>query len=207
MDGDAFLHVRRDDVCLCSTVIRDGAIRYFFQSLFKKSKLRKDADKFDLIKVADIDKVKLIHAQGVKEVILKSTLYDATAQYSKRKNQAAGIAGGIAKHFKAFWGNEHDANADALQISLSVKTDARRKGLKLGETRIENFAENLLKNQESDDDFLIITKKGQRVGPMEIYMRSKADIKTLGKSVERDDAWAALSAFFDSLEAIGATEQ
>ncbi|MBG6158233.1 hypothetical protein IWQ52_004291 [Labrenzia sp. EL_159] len=207
MDGDAFLYVRDDDVCLCSTVIRDGAITFFLRELFKKAEIRKDADKFDLIKVADIDKVKLLHAQGVKEVIIKSTIYDATSQYSRRNVQAAGLVGRLAKHLKAFCGNEHDANEDALQVVLEIKTDRRRKGLKLGEQRVEKIAEDLLRNQEDDDDFMIITKEGQRIGPKEIYMSTKVDVMARGKSVERDDAWAALSTFFQSLEDSGAMEQ
>ncbi|MBB4304083.1 hypothetical protein GGD81_003138 [Rhodobium orientis] len=207
MDGDAFLYVRDDDVCLCSTLVRDGAIKYFLYELFKKAKIRKDSNKFDLVKVADIDKVMLLHAQGVKEVVIKSTIYEATAQYARRKSQAAGILGSLSKNLKAFWGNENDVNQDSLHVLLEIKTDARRKGLKLGEERIEALAEDLLRNTEYNDDFVIITKEGQRIGPEEIYIRTKVGVKANGKSVDRDSAWKELSTFFNTLESIGATVQ
>jgi hypothetical protein len=43
LDGDAFLYVRSDHVCLCSTGIRDGAINHFLHEFFKKAHLRKDS--------------------------------------------------------------------------------------------------------------------------------------------------------------------
>ena len=133
MDGDAFLYVRDDDVCLCSTIIRDGAITYYLRELFQKADFRKDSTMFDLIKVADIDKVKLLKAQGVKEIHIRSALFEASASFHQRKGQTLGILGAAAKQLKAVLGKEHDVTSDALQVAMTIKTDERRKGMKLGE--------------------------------------------------------------------------
>ena len=207
MDGDAFIYINGDHVCLCSTIIRDGAITYFLCELFAKADLRKDATMFALMKVADIDKVKLLNAQGVKEIQLRSTLFEASAHFHKRKNQTAGIIGATAKQIKSVLKKDHDVNNDAIRVILTLRTDGRSRGLQLGEERIEALAVDLLKNQEHDDDFIIVTKSGQRIGPHEIYMKATVSIKSIGKSVERDAAWKELSNFYKTLDAIGALEQ
>lgn len=206
MDGDAFLYVRDNNVCLCATALRDGAIAYYLSQLFRKAKIRRDADQFELMKVADINKVDLMHAQGVKEIIIRASLYKASANLSRRRNQTVGILGATARQVKAVLGKEHDVTPDSLRVALALKTDRRFKGVHLGEKRIEDLAANLLKNQEEDDEFIIVTKLGQRIGPTEIYIKSVASIKGVGKSVERDAAWRALNNFYESLDAMGALE-
>jgi hypothetical protein len=74
LDGDAFLYVNGDHVCLCATQIYDRAIMYYLYSFFEKAKLRRDATRFFLMKAADITKVALIKEQGVKEIDLNTTL-------------------------------------------------------------------------------------------------------------------------------------
>ncbi|HSQ21077.1 MAG TPA: hypothetical protein VLR92_11995, partial [Blastocatellia bacterium] len=64
MDGDAFLYVRDDHVFLCSTGLRDGAIRVFLYEFFSKAKLGKHATKFDLLKVPKLDKLKMLRTQS-----------------------------------------------------------------------------------------------------------------------------------------------
>ena len=62
VDGDAFLYVKGNDVCLCATGLRDGGIEYFLHALFKRAKIRKDSANFFLIKAADMKKVAMINS-------------------------------------------------------------------------------------------------------------------------------------------------
>src|ERR1043166_3575389 len=78
LDGDAFLFVQGDHVCLCATGFRDGSISWFLHRFFEKAKIRKDATRFELIKAADVSKLKLLHSQGVKELEIRAMMYDAT---------------------------------------------------------------------------------------------------------------------------------
>jgi hypothetical protein len=207
MDGDAFLFVKGNDVCLCSTGMRDGAIKYFLKEFFKAAKLRKDAVLFNLAKVSDVSKIKLIQKQGIKEVEIRAALFEATMAYNRRKTQAYSVLGAAAKQMKAIFGNPHDVNNDALRVMLTIKKDKRRKGLKLGEKRIQELASDVVNNQEEGDEFIIVTNGGQRIGPNEIFMRSTVAIDSMGKSVQRDKAWKELQAFYDVLDDSGALEQ
>src|SRR5262249_13668434 len=48
LDGDAFLFVRHDHLCMCTTGLRDAAVAAFIYEFFKKAGVRKDSDKFTL---------------------------------------------------------------------------------------------------------------------------------------------------------------
>jgi hypothetical protein len=209
LDGDAFLYVKPDHVCMCSTGIRDGAIGYFLHELFKKAQLRKDSIRFELMKAADISKLRLLHSQGVKEFEIKATLYKATAEYEQRKTQVTGTLGLIGKHLKrAFLNKPNDVTSDGLRVMLTLKVDKRfAKAFSLGQKRIEALAADVVRNTEDHDEYVIVTKTGQKISPKEIFMSSKVLIDSEGKTVDRDKAWAECSHFFSLLKDSGAIEQ
>jgi len=200
MDGDAFVYVRKNNVCLCTTAISDAAVGYFLASLFKAANIRKDATNFELMKVANIGKIALIENQGVEEIELRGTLYDATIRYIHRNGQPLSLIREFAKQLRAVLGVPHDVNPDALRVSINLRADKRRKGIVLGEKRLKELAISAINHTEEEDEFVIVTKSGQRIGPDEIYMKSVVKIESLGKSVNRDHAWNELQSFYNDLE-------
>jgi hypothetical protein len=207
MDGDAFLYVNGNDVCFCTTGLRDSTIRQVLQDLFKLAAIRKDATQFDLLKIADVSKIKLLNSQGVAEIELRATLSTAAVSYNRRKQQPQSIVGAAAKQLKAIFGKEYDVTSDALRVMLILKADRRRKGITLGDKRLKTLATSIINDQEDDDEYVIVTKGGQRIGPKEILMRSTVRIDSIGKSVQRDKAWKELQGFYEALESAGALEQ
>jgi hypothetical protein len=208
LDGDAFLYVRDDHVCMCSTAMRDSTIQNYLFELFKKATLRKDSIRFQLMKAADITKLKMLHSQGVKELEIRGTLYQVTANYEKRKARVAGGLGAIGKHIKNYLKRPHDVTPDALRVMLVLKVDRRfGKHIRVGEKTIETLAADVVKNSEKNEDYVIVTKTGQKISPKEIFMRSKVSIESDGKTVNRDKAWRELLGFFDQLKNSGALEQ
>jgi len=207
MDGDAFLYVKDDHVCLCSTSLRDGAIRLFLYEFFAKAKLGKHANKFDLFKNPKLDKLKMLNTQGVKEIELRATVFQATAQYEKRKTKTSGLLRKIASHIQAVVGAEKEDFDDSLRVEVIIKTDERsRKHLTLGEKRIEDMAKDVVKNFEKDDDFTIVTNSGQKIKADEIFLTETVLIDGHGKSIKVQKAWDALSEFHKSIKKAGALE-
>jgi hypothetical protein len=201
LDGDAFLYVNDDHVCLCSTSLREGAVTYFLKEFFKKASLRRDSIGFELMKAADISKIRLIRSQGVRELEIRGTLYKATAEYEKRKTQVTGTLGLIGKHLKAaILKKPHDVTPDGVRVSLTLKADRRfGKSIGVGYKNIEALAADVINNTEADDDYVIITKTGQRISQKEIFMRSKVPIES--------KAWRECSHFFNVLKEAGVVEQ
>ena len=208
LDGDAFLYVNGDHVCMCTTGVRAGAIAAFFYSLFEKAHLRKDSTRFLLLKVADMKKVKMLHKQGVRELEIRGTLYKATANHAKRKANYVGTLGAVGKIIKALLGKPHDVTPDGLRVYIGLRADRRfKKYLNVGYKTVEALSTDVVQNFKADDDYVIITKSGQRISQNEIFMRSKVQIDSQGKTVERDKAWKELTAFYDALKSSGVVEQ
>jgi hypothetical protein len=80
-------------------------------------------------------------------------------------------------------------------------------GQVLGSKEIERLAADVVNNSEDDDEYVIITKTGQKISQREIFMRSKVLIDSKGKTVDRDKAWNELFRFFSVLRESGAIEQ
>lgn len=186
--------------------MRDGSIHWFLRELFKKAHLRKDSERFELAKAADITKLRLLHSQGVKEIEIKALVSQATALYEKRKATTYGSLGAAGKFLKSILKAPNDYTSDSLKMVLSLKVDKRFNGVKLGEKRIEELASDIVKNAEKGDDFSIVTKTGQRITQSEIFIRSKVMIDGEGKTVQRDKAWNELVEFYKVLTRSGSVE-
>ena len=208
LDGDAFLYVSGDHVCMCSTAIRDSTIQNYLFELFKKANLRRDSIRFQLMKAADITKLKMLHNQGVKELEIRGTLYKVTADFERRKARVVGGLGAVGKHMAHFLKKPNDVTPDGLRVMVTLKVDRRfGKQISLGEKRIEAMAADVVKNANEVEDFVIVTKTGQKISPREIFMRSKVAIDSDGKTVNRDKAWRELLTFFNQLTNSGVLEQ
>lgn len=209
LDGDAFLYIKDDHVCLCATQIYDRAIIYYLQNFFDKAGLRKDSTQFFLIKAADITKVKLLQNQGVKEIDLNTTLYKATVDYTKRKDQVVSLLGIVGKGIKTLLQKPNDYTPDGLRVGLKIYTDARfTKKLSLGEKHIKELGVDIVENyNEQDDDYTIITQKGQKITPKEIFLKTKVLLDGDGKSVKPASAWKELARFHDLLVKSGSLAQ
>jgi hypothetical protein len=208
LDGDAFLYVNQDHVCLCTTLIRDRAVSNFIRELFAKAKLPPGYKNFDLMKVADISKLKMLHKQGVKELEIRGVLYQATALYEKRRARTSGALGAVGRHLKVVLDKPHDVTPDSLRVVLTVKVDRRfSKSLSIGEKRVEELAADILQHPDADDDYVIVTKTGQKISPHEIFMRSTILVEADGKTVNRAKTWRELQSFYKQLEQAGVFEQ
>ncbi|QAY95906.1 hypothetical protein CWB41_09350 [Methylovirgula ligni] len=208
LDGDALLFIRHDHVCLCTTGMRDGAIGYFLRELFRKARIRSDSTKFELMKAADITKLKLLHSQGVKELEIRGTLYKATADYESRKAQMAGTIGAVGKFVKAFLEKPNDVTPDALRATIVLKVDRRfSNGLDLGYKNLEKMAADIVGKANKEDDYVIVTKKGQKISPDEIFIKETILLDADGKTVNRDKTWRELNHFYSALNDAGVLEQ
>jgi hypothetical protein len=149
----------------------------------------------------------MLNSQGVKEIALRASVYQATAQYERRKANTSGVLRKIATHILSVVGAEKEDFDDRLRVELVIKTDGRsRKNLRLGEQRIEAMATDIVSNCEKHDDFTITTNKGQQITADEIFVNEVALIDAYGKSVKCQRAWDALLDFHKSLKISGALE-
>jgi hypothetical protein len=206
MDGDAFLYVRGNDICMCTTGMRVGGMEYFLKALFSAAKIRRDANQFEIMNALDAHKIEILQRGGVREIEMRGTLFRASVDYGKRKGQTVSAMDVVAKHFRALFGKENDVTEDSLRVMVTLKIDKRRHGIAIGHKRLEELATNLVENQQDEDEYTIITERNEQIKPKDILLRISADIDSVGKSVDRDHAWAAPLQYFEELKSEGAFE-
>jgi hypothetical protein len=207
MDGDAFFYVNRNDACLCATSVSLGSVRYFLNALFEKAKIRSDAGHFDFFNAVDTRKFALIQSKGVREIEIKASLYKASADYNKRKKEITGVLGASAKHIKAILGIDHDVTDDSLRVALTLTVDKRHKGgIVLGHKRMEQVANDIIKNETDEDEYVIVLESGEKIKPRELILKSPVSLDSVGKSVARDKAWDALREYYVGLRRAGQLE-
>ena len=206
MDGDIIFYVKNNDLCLCATGLHEAAIMAYCDELFRKAELGEEAIKYELRKVANIDKMKLIESQGVKEIELGTTLNEASIKYMKRTTVAEGALKVLGKHLRAVFRGDKPDSSDNIRFGIVLKTDGRMEGEVLGEKRLRAAAKELI-GSKGKEAYTIVTKSNQRIGPDEIFIRKQVGIDRHGKSVNRDKACKALREFYVELVKTGITAQ
>lgn len=205
MDGDLFARISGNHVFLTSTGLREGTLRFYLCALFKKAKLGDDAEQFELQRAANVSKVAMLKNQGVKEIHLGTTLYDATNKYLDRNGDTVGLLNTLGHHVRTLFGTQAKYVEDQLSVGIVIKADGRfKKNRVMTDSGLKNLASDLLKD---GDDYVIVTKTGQRISQSEIFVSQKVEIKRIGKSVDCSGAWDALKQFHLSLESSGITAQ
>ncbi|PNE11787.1 MAG: hypothetical protein CR217_06935 [Beijerinckiaceae bacterium] len=148
----------------------------------------------------------MLHKQGVKEIELRATMFQATLQYEVRKNEACGVLRSAAKFIND--AREDVEVEDGIRVQIILKTDERlRKNIIFGEEKIEKIAVDVVKNEVDYEDYVLVTKSGHRIGPKEIFVKGLFQIDSKGKSVICDRAWLALEKFYKEMKHSGALEQ
>jgi hypothetical protein len=208
MNGDVFIFVRKDNVCVCANAIHDGTIRNYFHSIFNKAKLQESSTKFDLVSVANLERVKFIHDHGIKSITLNAALFKASNDLIRNSKRTRGGTGAVAKFLTAMFGKENDVTNDSIVVKLTLETDGRvRKHIQLGEQRLEHWAVDLVTHQEPGDDYVIITKDKQVIRPDELKVQKLCSVLIKGNSVDREHAWTELLDFYRDLCETGAVEE
>lgn len=210
MDGDTMIFVAGDHVLLCSSTLHEKQSERYLTRIVDAAKIATHAGNFELSKVANIDKVKLLKKQGVKSINLNSTLYSASLDHLERTTVSKSLAGGIADQVLAIFGknmNEKELEkAENISVNLKLSFDSRKAGAAFGKEKLGAIAD-LMVNEDDNDGFTIETMTGEMVGPNDIILRKKIAMQKFGKTVYCQDAWRELEIYYFELKNGGLLEQ
>ncbi len=208
MDGDAFLYVRGNDICLCATTVKSTSIVLFLRQFFLTAGIRKEPIDFSFMHAADTNKLASIQRSGVKHIAIRGTVYKASVDHMKRKDSAMGLLGIVSRQARALLGAPHDVSDDALQVEVTLHIDGRhQKGITLGHRRLQSIAADLVTHEEVSDDYIIVTNDSDEIRPSEVVKRVKREIESMGKSIQRDAAWEHLLEYYEELSKDGSFVQ
>lgn len=220
MEGDIFILVKDNHVLLCPSGARENIAIKYFSFIFNKVNKLFSATSFDLQIIANIDKLNLIQKEGVKEIILNASIYEASKQFIEQNNKLSGLVPNFIHDLKRIFAKDKNLKdiqeQENLNVSISLKFDgneARKKkktadfGTR-GLERLQTASRMLLAEPDEfrDDDFEIVTYSGKRITPQEIQVSEDFNIEILGTSISRDGAWGALKTYYDKLKGNGILE-
>lgn len=212
MEGDIFFLVRENHLVLCPSGASESVAVSYINHALRKTGNEKLLTKFSIEPIADVDKIKLLHREGVKKVLLESSLYEATEEYNERTTTKMKLMNGVAQEVLALFAKDNNKSlqeiheAENLMVRLEISFDSRKRGGEIGRKRIEKTADKLIADDE-DQGFKIVTGSGKTLSATQIRVSEKALLPAHGKSVMRNAAWTRLSEYLAELKASGILEQ
>lgn len=176
---------------------------------------------FELVAVADIDKLALIKSQGVKKVDLKSSLYLASKFELDRQSNNTSFIHLIRNFLRDTLGKDDKGSSarenENLNVQMSIYFDGREAQLKENrknpnfgvesKARLNELGELVLDTSEEYDGFTIETLDGVKITPEDIRVSETKRIKTKGNSLDHTDAWNKLREYFKRLKNKGIHSQ
>lgn len=222
LDGDIFVYIKGNHVILCPSGAREKVVELYIWHVLRACNHKEIAKTFELDKVAKASKLKMIRDEGVKEVDLDTSLYEASLIHlDKGKPKVSSLKKAVADQLSAIFGKDKELKdikeKENLNLKISIKFDgmeARRHSKEphfgdAGRKRLEKTAEQVIEEFEKDDEngFVIVTGANNRITSEEIRVSDSFRVKTLGKSLSRESAWQKLNEYYDRLNADGVFKQ
>ncbi|WP_339897882.1 hypothetical protein [uncultured Gilvimarinus sp.] len=220
IDGDVFVYIKGNHVILCPSGIREQVAETYILNILRAVDKKDIAKTFELDKVAKTNKLRMIKEEGVKEIDLNTSLYEASLIHLNRNNpKVSSIKKAIADQVIAIFGKDKDLNEikekENVNVGVSLKYDGRaaRSHQKdpefgvSGKKRLERTAEQIISEFESESEnengFTIVTNAGNKITSDEIRVSDSFRVDVLGKSLSQSSAWKKLKEYHDRLAADG----
>ena len=228
LDGDIFLFVNGNDVILLQSGVRENVALSYLSQMLEKNSYKREALSLQLLGIAEEDKVKMIQTQGVKSIELNASMYEASLLHMQKQQELANkekeirifdIPGELAESFKRLFAKDDMLKEideyENINIKISITFDGKEARLKknkntdgfgeLGKSRLEKVSEMIIQESAEDDvdGFTIITGDNNRIKANEIVVSDNFRIKTYGKSLDFNDAFAKLEEYYLQLKQRG----
>jgi hypothetical protein len=222
LDGEVFVYIKDNHVILCPSGVRETVVETYIWHILTAVKKIDIAKTFELDKVAKANKLRMIKEEGVKEIDLNTSLYEASLIHMDKNNPKVGgwkkaMANQLSAVFSKDKGLKEITEKENLNVKITIKFDgaeARKHSKdpdfgKAGKKRLERTAEQVLSEFDSDEEngFVIVTGAGNRITSDEIRVSESFRIEILGKSLSKKATWTKLKEYHDKLDADGVFKQ
>lgn len=211
MDGDMFMLIKDNHLLFCSSGLNIAKATEYLKLLFDESNISVILD-FQLLKVANIDKLKLLK-RGIKAIRLDAGIYPASLEYlheseSGPKTITQKVIGPVVKNILALLRDDprlsEITDKENLTAEVILKYN-RRGGTELGQVGIQSISEKLI--NEGDEGVKFVTYNDETLSGNEIILKKAVNLPKFGKSVDYREVWRALAEFYDGLKSSGLLEQ
>lgn len=221
VDGEAFVFVNGDHVIFCLSTARESIVLKYFQNIIEDNLFVIEAKCLELDPIANVSKLKMIQKEGIKDVIMDCSLYDASLERLNSKNKTVGkFFGKIAADIQTLISTDDTLqeidDRENVNIKISLSFDGKRANLKESK-KIDGFGEagkehlstvaKALVNDSDSHGFKILTNFGNTITADEIRVSDSRKVDTFGKSLKKQDAWDKLYLYHIELKSTGVLKQ
>ncbi len=198
LNGDIFVLIKNNHVILCPSGARESVAELYINNIIDKHFNKNISNNLSFEAVAKVSKIRMIQEEGVKEIILNASLYDASVQeINEKKPNVSDLRKYLADQIEQIFAR--DANLkeikekENLNIKISIKFDGNkaRKHTKelgygdIGKQRLLSASNQLINQSEIDGNngFIIVTGLNNKISAEDILVSDSFRVKTLGKSL------------------------
>lgn len=213
LEGDIMFLVTGDHALFCPSRTRETTFIRFLDLATEKLGLQLFSSMCSLLPVANASKLRVIAAEGVRKIHLRSSLYEATMERpgeGYREHVLRRAAEGMLDLFRESEPLNEVARDENVTVVVELRFNSHKRGGRMGGVRMESVAQQLIQEEDergADDSFIIETRGGKLITPHEINIKQKQRVEPHGHSVARESAWAALEDFYADLRDEGALAQ
>jgi len=208
LDGDLMALIAKNHVIVCKSQLHDKKLETYLKALFDRAKLGQDAQKFRLENAADVSVMNAIQKEGIKEITVDATLYEATIDYAKRQSATQKITGALMDEVKKAFSKSKKLKdvleEENLTAAITFSFDGRRKG-EIGPKRLDFLASEIA--AEEDSGFALVTRSGNVIRGDQMTRKKPVMLPPDGKTVSYNAAFQAMGEYLSELKSEGLTEQ
>ena len=180
--------------------LREGTVTQYLHQVIAKIFPNNAFQQFDIVQIANSNRIQLIQDEGVKAIILKSYLYEASTTAVRDNKRTRGLISEIGKHVNVLLGREHKVDNDAIHVELVIKVDGRmKKHARLGESKMNKLANDLVNNPVTDDNYVIVLQNNVKLSPDEIRLQKLVTVEGDGKTLNSAAIKKELLDFYNEL--------
>lgn len=203
--AQTFVLLAENHVIFCSVGCRENLMGAYLEWLAREAWSESYPYRFDIRPVARLDKLSLIHREGIKSINIKSTVTKAGhAHMEHGAHDKCGVRGGLGLLVNAMFPSteerpEHWESLGKMNMNVSLSIPSReKKWVKaVVAEQLAGQARSLI--EEGADDFVIVTGKDNKITPDELRVSKTVGLPKHANSVQTVAAWNALRTFFCEL--------
>lgn len=211
LNSDLMALIRGNQVICMNCGRNAGSLRIYFQKLFSKAGFDNASRQFELVRIANPDKVAIIEAVGVKRVDLEISIADATAAELIDESGGGGI-----------WQNITDSLGGALQAitgqdevvekirqaekgTMRVSINVPKGDLSAAKEGLAQLSEEVVEDEDSES-YTIHLGNGDTIKPKEVSVRKQVKLEAAANSVSVFQAWDEMQSYMAELLENGQVE-
>lgn len=208
--GEAFIVIKNSDILFCSNGLTYQKVELYLHRLFQDTNV--STERFKLKPASNLDKIKLLRAQGVKSVRLNISAFKLSLPAKKKASWLGRTLAPIAAEFTALAGKDRSRSEEkALEdmiVSIEVGLDGNSRATNDAKDTVTDLAAEVLDNElDNIDSFVIMTRDNTPITSESIKLHTDFKVSKSDTSIDFGETWRAMEAYFNRLTTDNLLEQ